>query len=157
MRDSDKTVISGSYPIQGERFYLALSHSGSTINMKTTAIVCALTASLFAGCMTEEHEHEHHHNQAKLEAEARVSRADAEKIAMDKVPGGTIKEAELEREKGKLIWSFDMATPGTKDVTEVNIDAITGAVIAVDKESAADEAREAKKEKHEKEEDDDKK
>ena len=42
-----------------------------------------------------------------------------------------------------------MATPGTKDVTEVNIDAITGAVIAVDKETAADEAKEKKKEKEE--------
>ena len=97
--------------------------------------------------MTEKHEH--HDKQAKLEAEAKLSRADAERIALSRVPGATIKEGELEKEHGKLIWSFDMATPDTKDVTEVNIDAITGAVIAVDKETAKDEAKEKKKEKEE--------
>ena len=119
--------------------------------MKSKLALCsALMAGLLAGCMTEKHSHD---KQAKLEAEAKVSRADAEKIALGKVPGGTIKEGELEKEKGKLIWSFDVSTPGTKDITEVNIDAITGAVIAVDKETAADEAKEKKKEKEEKEED----
>jgi uncharacterized membrane protein YkoI len=115
--------------------------------MKTTAIVCALAVGLLAGCETEKHEH--HGKQANLEAQAKITRAQAEQIAMSKVPGATIKEGELEKENGKLIWSFDMATPGTKDVTEVNIDAITGAVIAVDKETAADEAKEKKKEKEE--------
>ena len=44
-------------------------------------------------------------------------------------PNGTIKESELEKEHGKLIWSFDIATPGTTDITEVNVDAITGKVV----------------------------
>jgi len=105
------------------------------------ALCSALLAGLAAGCMTEKHSHD---QQAKLEAEAKLSRADAEKIALSKVPGGTIKEGELEKEKGKLIWSFDVSTPGTKDIMEVNIDAITGAVIAVDKETAAEEAKEKK-------------
>lgn len=118
--------------------------------MKITAIAFALTASLLAGCMSEKHEH--HNKNAKLEAEAKLTRAEAEKIALGKVPGGMIKEGELEKENGKLIWSFDVATPGTKDITEVNIDANTGAVIAVDKETAADEAKEKKKEKEEDEE-----
>ena len=80
-------------------------------------------------------------------ADAKVSKEDAQKTALAKVPNGTIKEAELEKENGKLIWSFDVATPGTKDITEVNVDAITGAVIGVHKESAASEAKEAKEEK----------
>src|SRR4051794_21460829 len=107
--------------------------------MKSKLAFCsALIAALLAGCMTDKHEHE---KQAKLQAEAKVSRADAEKLALTKAPGGTIKEGGLEREKGKLIWSFDVATPGTKDITEVTIDAITGAIVSVDKETPKDEAR----------------
>jgi uncharacterized membrane protein YkoI len=45
-----------------------------------------------------------------------------------------LKEAEIEKEKGKLIWSFDLATPGTKDITEVTVDAITGEIASVETE-----------------------
>jgi uncharacterized membrane protein YkoI len=85
--------------------------------------------------------------QAKLMAEAKVSKADAEKTALAKVPGGTIKESELEKENGKLIWSFDLTTPDTKDITEVAVDAITGDVVSVEKESAESEKKEAAEEK----------
>jgi Peptidase propeptide and YPEB domain len=100
---------------------------------------------------------------AKLLAKAKITKEQAQKTALEKVPGGTIKEGELEEEKGKLIWSFDIAKEGTKDITEVNIDAMTGAVIAVDVETPKDEAKEAKEEakekkgkKAEKDDDDDK-
>jgi hypothetical protein len=79
--------------------------------------------------------------------DAKITKAEAEKIALAKVPNGTIKESELENEKGKLIWSFDVATPGTKNITEVNVDAITGEVIAVDVETPEKEAKEAADEK----------
>lgn len=102
------------------------------------------------GCATEEEEHE-----GKLAGQARVSRTDAEKTALARVPGGTIKEGGIEKEKGKLIWSFDIATAGTKDITEVQVDALTGEIVAVDKETPADEAKEKKKEKEK--EDDEKK
>jgi uncharacterized membrane protein YkoI len=85
--------------------------------------------------------------EAELIAQAKVTKEDAEKTALAKVPNGTIKESEIEKEKGKLIWSFDIATPGTKDITEVNVDAMTGALIAVEVEKASDEAKEAKEEK----------
>ena len=78
--------------------------------------------------------------------EAKISKADAEKIALNRVPNGTIKEAELEKEKGKLIWSFDVATPGTKNITEVNVDAITGEIVAVDIETPEKEGKEAAEE-----------
>jgi len=81
--------------------------------------------------------------QKKLEAKAKISEAKAREIALDKVPNGKIKEGELEEEKGKLIWSFDIATEGSKNITEVNVDAITGKVIAVDVETPADQAKEA--------------
>ena len=85
--------------------------------------------------------------EAKLQAEAKVSRAEAEKIALARVPGGTIKEGEIEKEKGILIWSFDIATTGTPDITEVQVNALNGEVVAIEKESPAQQAKEKKKDK----------
>jgi uncharacterized membrane protein YkoI len=55
--------------------------------------------------------------------------AQAKKTALAKVPKGTIKSSELERENGRLIWSFDIAKSGTRNITEVQVDAKTGKVI----------------------------
>jgi hypothetical protein len=112
-----------------------------------STVIAVGLVGLFVGCASEKGKKE---SQAQLAAEAKISKADAQATALAKVPGGTIKEGELERENGKLQWSFDVATPGTKDITEVNIDAITGAVLGVDKESAAVESKEAKAEAKEK-------
>ncbi len=89
-------------------------------------------------------------SEAQLRAEAKISEADARQTATATVPNGTIKEGELERENGHLQWSFDMATPGAKDITEVNVDAISGKVINVAKEAPESEQAE---EKHEKDKD----
>ncbi|MDB6040926.1 MAG: PepSY domain protein [Verrucomicrobiales bacterium] len=83
-------------------------------------------------------------------SEAKITKKEASKIALAKVPGGKIKESELEKENGKLIWSFDIKTKGTKDITEVQVDAITGAVVSVEKETAAAEKKEKADEKAEK-------
>jgi uncharacterized membrane protein YkoI len=108
--------------------------------MKLKHIVCSvIVAALFAGCAAERGG-----SQAKLQAEAKISRAEAEKLALAKTPNGSIKEGELERENGKLIWSFDIASPGTQDITEVAVDAITGQVVSVDKETPSQEAKEKK-------------
>jgi hypothetical protein len=117
--------------------------SARLINMKMNEIVglIAVAGALIcglAGCATGEQK------EAQLQAQAKVSRADAEKTALAKVPGGKIKEGELEKEKGKLIWSFDISTPGTTDIKEVQVNAITGEVVSVETESAAAEAKEKK-------------
>ena len=83
-----------------------------------------------------------HENEANLLAKAKISRDDAAKAALTKVPNGTIKEGELEKEHGKLIWSFDITTPDSKDITEVNVDAITGRVLGMEWESPEDQAKE---------------
>jgi len=62
---------------------------------------------------------------------------------------GKIKSSELEKENGKLIYSFDIRN-STGTITEVNIDAYTGAVIAVGEENAQTEAAEKQAEKAEK-------
>jgi uncharacterized membrane protein YkoI len=70
----------------------------------------------------------------------------AKKTALAKVEGGVIKSAELEKEKGKLIYSFDVVAPD-KQIVEVNVDAMSGAVVSVEHESAAKEAAEEKNER----------
>ena len=76
-----------------------------------------------------------------------VSMAAAKKTALARVDGGTIKSAELEKEKGKLIYSFDIVARD-KQIVEVNVDAKTGEVVAVEHESADKERAEAAADKH---------
>ncbi len=85
--------------------------------------------------------------QAQLQKEAKITMKQAKATAL-KSAHGTIKSSELERENGKLIYSFDVS--GKSGVTEVNVDAITGKVIAVQHETAAKEAAEKKMEAKEK-------
>ena len=89
-------------------------------------------------------------DEAALMKEAKVSKADAEKTALAKVPNGTIKSEEIEREHGKLIWSFDITKPGTKDITEIQVDAISGKIVRTEIEKPKDQAKEAVGEKDEK-------
>lgn len=103
----------------------------------------ALTLGLLAGCASERCEKcSAHQKMASLQAEAKISQADARQTALAKVPNGTVKDGELEKEGGKLIWSFDIATPDSKDITEVAVDAISGTVVSVVKETPADQAKE---------------
>ena len=77
-------------------------------------------------------------------AQAKIGREEAQKIALTKASDGTVKSGELEKEHGKLIWSFDIARPGTKDITEVQVDARTGAIVTVENETPAQQEKEAK-------------
>jgi uncharacterized membrane protein YkoI len=81
-------------------------------------------------------------------AKAKITMTQARAIALKKVPG-TIRSAELENEHGKLIYSFDIATSKTA-ITEVNVDAMNGRIVAVQKENAVKEAAEKKQELKEK-------
>jgi uncharacterized membrane protein YkoI len=171
--EDDKTVTHASWVRHGDMLHCAESgvfpaRTTLKTNMKIKSIICSVvTLGLLAGgltaCTTEKEGKEGKESEkataAQLEAQAKITKAEAQKIALDKVPGGTIKEGEIEKEKGKVIWSFDIATPGTKDITEVNVDAMTGAIVDVSKETVADQAKEKKedaKAKAKKDDDDDK-
>jgi uncharacterized membrane protein YkoI len=86
---------------------------------------------------------------AKLKAAAKISDDSARAVAMATVPGGTIQSAELEREHGKLIYSFDIKVAGKPGIEEVNVDAMTGHMIAHEHETPAAERREAAAERKE--------
>ena len=85
--------------------------------------------------------------QAKLHAEAKISEADARTMALAKVPGGSISSSELEKEHGRLIWSFDIAQVGSKNITEVQVDAKTGKIVSSKTETPDKERQEAIAEK----------
>lgn len=60
------------------------------------------------------------------------------------MPDETIQAAELEKENGLLIWSFDIAKPKSRDIAEVQVDAISGKIASVKTETPAAQAKEAK-------------
>ncbi len=62
---------------------------------------------------------------------ARISRATAQRTALSSVSGGHITQGELEVENGLKVWSFDIARPNTKVITEIQVDANTGKVVSM--------------------------
>ncbi len=84
---------------------------------------------------------------AQLTSLAKVTQADAEKLALARVKSpATVAGAELEAEHGCLLWSFDLAVTGKRGIEEVQIDAGNGKVLSVKHESAKHEAAEAAQE-----------
>lgn len=82
-----------------------------------------------------------------LAAQATISADSAQKIALGQVSRGWVREAELEQNKGTLVYSYDIKARGKSGVEEVLIDAKTGAVVSKTHETAAAEAKEAASEK----------
>jgi uncharacterized membrane protein YkoI len=93
-------------------------------------------------------------SQAALQAEAKIPEATARATALAEVPNGTVKSEELERENGKLIYSYDITVPGKSGIEEVAVNAIDGTVVSkahetpkMEKKEAAQEAKEKKAKK----------
>lgn len=83
---------------------------------------------------------------------AKVTEASAAATALAKVPKGAIESVELEREGGKLLYSYDIKVAGKSGIDEVQVNAMTGDIVgkvvhespAAEKKEAADEAKEKK-------------
>lgn len=73
----------------------------------------------------------------KLAKKAKITMEAAREIALKKV-AGTVIEGELEKEHGKLVYSFDIRTPDGK-IMEVWVDAKTGAVIRAEEDREDDD------------------
>ena len=99
----------------------------------TLGMVLGFAAAIFAAQPSE----------AELIKQAKITKTEAEQIALAKVSHGIVKSAEIEKEKGHLVWSFDIARPGTRDITEILVDAKTGKIISNQIESPRDQAKEA--------------
>jgi len=87
-------------------------------------------------------------NAAKLARQAKITKEQAQETALKRAPG-KVESAELEKEHGKLVYSFDIRNAkGTID--EVQVSAITGKVVRVEHENKKQEAAEKKAEQKKK-------
>lgn len=75
--------------------------------------------------------------QAKLAKKAKITKEEAQAIALKKVPGEVI-ESEIEKEKGKLIWSFDIRSSSDGKIFDVEIDAKDGKILKVEEDAEDD-------------------
>ena len=118
------------------------------ITRLASLVAFAIATSAVAAGAQQATQHPSHHakveTQAQLEQEAKITMAQARALATRTVPGAQIQAGEIEREGGKLIYSFDMKTQGKTGIDEVNIDAMTGTVIGNQHETPKDERAEAK-------------
>ena len=85
-------------------------------------------------------------SQAALQREAKIPEATARATALAEVPNGTVKSSELEREKGKLIYSYDISVPGKTGIEEIAVNAIDGTIVSREHETPKMEKKEAAKE-----------
>ena len=86
--------------------------------------------------------------QANLARQAKITMERAREIALQRAPGA-VESAELEREHGQLVYSFDIRNAeGT--ITEVQVNALTGKVARIEHENKSQEAAEKRKEQREK-------
>jgi hypothetical protein len=83
----------------------------------------------------------------KIEAKhsGKITKARAERIALTKVPGGSIRSAELETAQGQRFWAVYIAKPGSKNAKEIRVDATSGQILAVQTEKPGDQAEEPSK------------
>jgi uncharacterized membrane protein YkoI len=109
--------------------------------MKLTYLVVA--AVVLAGASAGAQASYTRHIPDSLVKEARITEAAAAATAKARLPKATIEGVELERENGKLIYSYDLKTAGKSGIDEVNVDAITGKVVAIAHETPATEKKEA--------------
>src|SRR5260370_20704035 len=63
-----------------------------------------------------------------LTREAKVTEAAAAVTALAKVPKGTIAAVELEREGGKLLYSYDIKGAGKSGIDQLQVDAVNGEI-----------------------------
>ncbi len=123
-----------------EKFMLAIFMSAL---LTDGSLVMAKAASVVA--KAQENEQGEARNEAKLARQARITKEQAQEIALKRAPG-TVEGAELEREHGKLVYSFDIRnSKGTID--EVQVSAINGKIVRVEHENKKQEETEKSKEK----------
>jgi uncharacterized membrane protein YkoI len=106
--------------------------------------IATITFASIAGAQQGPGRHKKVETQAELQKEAKLSMPDARTMALHTVPGAAIQAGEIEREGGKLIYSFDMKVAGKSGIDEVNIDATSGKLVSNQHETPAAEKAEAK-------------
>jgi uncharacterized membrane protein YkoI len=93
-----------------------------------------LSLPLLAATPQTERSHTISKGELALSKQVKITFEEAKKIATTKVPG-KIFNWELEKEGGQIIYTFEIQLPDdSKYSREVNVDAMTGKIVAVEKE-----------------------
>jgi uncharacterized membrane protein YkoI len=83
-----------------------------------------------------------------LKSLAKISKDSARIVALGRVATGSkVKSSALEREKGTIVYSFDIRVPGQTGVEEILVSAIDGSVVSQAHETPKMEKAEAAKDK----------
>ena len=119
----------------------------SIIRCAAMSLLFVLSLSAFALVSVSAQEKEEKPDK-ELAKQTRITIAKAREIAQ-KQAAGKIEGEELEKEHGKLVYSFDIRNQkGT--ITEVQVDAKNGQVVSVEEEDKAAEEKEKQEERNEK-------
>jgi hypothetical protein len=110
------------------------------ISMWGTILLALFTAQAWGGGQSKA-------SQTALSKEAKITMEQAQKAALAK-EAGKIQSKELEKEKRRLIYSFDIKM--ADGIHEVNVDAMTGEIVEDTVENAAAEAQEKAADKKQK-------
>jgi len=109
----------------------------------------AATIGVAAHPLAAQQDTSHHVRKAaqkanSLKAQARITEDSARVIALAGLPAGSmVRESELEREKGTIVWSFDIKAPGRTGIEEVLVSALDAHVVSKSHETPKMEAAEA--------------
>ena len=104
-----------------------------------TSLVTALSAAAAAAQAPTAHAHPPVplvEETPGLAAHAAISPAIARQTALRRIPSGRIVKAEIEKEHGRVVYSFDLKVPAKPGIEEVQVDASSGKVVSVEHESA---------------------
>ncbi len=119
--------------------------------MKWTSILAPVAATLIAAPGARAQAAYKRDIPDSLAGKTKITESAAAATALKRLSKGAIQSVELEREDGRLQYSYDVATPGKSGIDEVNVDALTGKIIGVEhetpeqmKKEAAEEVNEAK-------------
>ena len=123
------------------------------------AVILMVSLGLGLSLQAQESKESKSHDPRVLAGAARVAMLEAVLTATKEAPG-VVTNAELEKEKSQLIYSFDiLPSAQSQKLTEVHIDALTGKVLSKEEEKlsrgeeeeqeqeASEEAKEAKEKK----------
>ena len=117
--------------------------------MNSMKAVSVLVLSIALGALAAAPASAESNSKGKSATHAKITMKEARALALAKVPKGKVEAEELEREHGRLLYSFDIRVPGKSGIQEVQIDAMNGKVLSVEHENPKAERKEAEKEKHE--------
>ena len=107
-------------------------------------ICLAGLASASPRLVAQDKEQKERNETKDLQSQTKITMDEARATALKRAPG-KVESGELEREHGRLVYSFDIRNAkGT--ITEVQVSAITGRIVRVEHENRKQEAAEKRAE-----------